>query len=286
MNVDKRGVLIGVALGDGYINKTSQRALSVLHGAGQQAYCRWKAERVGWALGGRQINVTKVKNGPGGKYDAYRFGVTDNYFAQVRGWLYPNGQKLITRRVLDMLTPEGLAIWYMDDGHARRNTNAKGFVSSVATNIATMCSEAEVMVVIDWFKDRFDINFNTRCKKTCSTGKQFFIECNTNESKKFASIIAPHVPECMLYKLAHVATLSSHECQTPVEHCTECGGAVYEKRRGGLCPRCYTRGYYRNVRRFKEDRVHKGFYIKTGDEIVRPNGNEEPLEAGDKEPLR
>ena len=269
MNVDKRGVIIGMALGDGHIQCAQRlnqgkypymrRALRVLHGASQRAYCEWKAKRLSWALGGRHINVTKVKNGPGGKYEAYNFTVSNPYFEQVHGWLYPHGKKLITRRVLDMLTPEGLAIWYMDDGHARSNTNTKGFVSSVSTNIATMCSEAEVMVICDWFQDRFGIKFNTRCKKTCSPGKQFFIECGTEESKKFASIIAPHVPEPMLYKLARVATLESHECQSPVAWC-ECGKPIYDKRRGGLCATCYSRERYRRT-------------VAAGDEIVRPNGN-------------
>ena len=137
-----------------------------------------------------------------------------------------------------------------------------------------MCSEAEVMVICDWFQNRFGITFNTRCKKTCAPDKQFFIECGTEESKKFASIIVPHIPESMLYKLAHVATLESHECQTPVENCTECGGTVYDNRRGGLCVRCYSRRYYREVRREREGRTlaPNGFYIKAGDEIVRPNG--------------
>ena len=266
-----------MAIGDGYVQVRDRLGtgklsctLRILHGANQRAYCEWKAERLSWALGRKRINVTTVKNGPGGKYLAHQFGVDDPYFQQVRGWLYPNGQKTITRRVLDMLTPEGLAIWYMDDGHARRNTNAAGFVSSVSTNIATMCSEAEAMVIIDWFKDRFDIAFKMRCKKSGAFGKQFFIECNTEESHKFASIISPHVPESMLYKLAHVATLNSHECQTPVAHC-ECGKPIYEKRRGGLCPACYTR------KRHTERKA-------TGDEIVRPNGK--PFEAVDKEPLR
>lgn len=277
MNVDKRGVIIGMALGDGYVQVRDRWGtgrpsctLRVLHGSNQRAYCEWKAERLSWALGRKRINVTTVKNGPGGKYSASQFSVDDAYLGQVRGWLYPSGKKTYTRRVLDMLTPEGLAIWYMDDGHARRNTNAKGFVSSVSTNIATMCSEAEVMVVVDWFKDRFGIDFKTRCKKSGALGKQFYIECNTEESHKFASVIAPHVPEPMLYKLAHVATLTSHECQTPVAQCA-CGSPIYENRRGGLCTACYARKLYKERK-------------EAGDEIVRPNGK--PFEAVDKEPLR
>lgn len=268
MNVDKRGVIVGMALGDGYVQVRQPYrkvicTLRILHGSNQRAYCEWKAERLGWALGGKQFNVTQVKNGPGGRYAAYQFTAADPYFGQVRSWLYPNGKKTFTRRVLDMLTPEGLAIWYMDDGHAQRFTNTKGFVSAVSTSIATMCSEAEVMVVCDWFKARFDLNFKIRFRKSGTPGKQFFIECNTGESHKFASIVAPHIPESMLYKLAHVASLNSHECQTPVAFC-DCGNSIYaHSRRGGLCLSCYSRN---------KTRERRARLAATGDEIVRPNG--------------
>jgi len=275
MNVDKRGVILGMALGDGYVQVRTRyngrtpyesRSLRVLHGAGQRAYCEWKAKRLGWALGGRQINVTSVKNGPGGRYTAYQFTVSHPYFGQVRKWLYPNGKKLITRRVLDMLTPEGLAIWYMDDGSARKNVSSSGFITSVSTNIATMCSEAEASVIIDWFKDRYGIDFKMRCKKACSEGHQFFVECNTKASQEFASIIAPHVPEAMLYKLAHVAALESHECQTPVSQCA-CGAPIHANRRKGKCDACYARERYARGR-------------AAGDDIVRPDGNETVRSTG------
>lgn len=265
MNVEKRGIILGMALGDGYVQVRQRlnkgkypyesRTMRVVHGPDQRIYCEWKARRLAWALGRKQINVTKQLNNK--KYDSYSFTVSHPYFKQVRGWFYPNGVRMYTRRILDMLTPEGVAIWYMDDGSARRNTNTKGFVSSVSTNIATMCSEAEVVVIRDWFKDRFDVVFKVRCNKRCTPGKQFFIECNTAESRKFCSIIQPHIHESMLYKLAHVATLSSQECQTPVGTC-ECGKPIFEARRGGKCSACYSRSYYQKVRRHREGRTPRG----------------------------
>lgn len=267
MEVAKRGVIIGMALGDGHVrvrqrfrkgSAFEERVMRVLHGPTQRVYCEWKAKRLGWALGGRQINVTKVRNGPGGKYEAYQFTVSHNYFGQVRKWLYPDGKKRFTRRVLDMLTPEGVAIWYMDDGSARRNVDSKGFTTSVATNIATMCSKAEAITICDWFEYRFGIRFKVRCDKKCADGFQFYVQANTADSRKFVEIIAPHVPESMMYKIAHVAAFDSHECQTPVSVCA-CGKPVYDNRRKGMCNACYSRERYQ---------VRKA----AGDDIVRPNG--------------
>lgn len=281
MEAAKRAVIVGMALGDGHVrvrqrrNKSSvfeERAMRVLHGSQQRAYCEWKAKRLGWALGGRQINVTKVRNGPGGKYTAYQFTVSHNYFGQVRRWLYPEGKKTFTRRVLDMLTPEAVAIWYMDDGSARRNVDSTGFTSSVATDIATMCSEAEAITIRDWFAVRFGIDFKVRCNKRCVVGSQFYIQANTAASRRFVELIAPHVPECMMYKIAHVAALDSHECQTPVSVCA-CGSPVYDMRRKGQCNACYNRERYQRLK-------------AAGDDIVRPDGNDKPSEAEDKEPQR
>lgn len=259
---------MAMALGDGYVQVRTrynrgkyayeQRSLRVCHGADQRAYCEWKATRLGWALGGRQINVTPVRAGPGGRYQQYHFTVSHSYFGQVRRWLYPEGRKTITEKVLDMLTPEAVAIWYMDDGHARRNVNKDGFVKSVSTNIATMCSEAEAELVIDWFRQRYDIVFRKRCKPTCSEGHQFFVETNSEGSKKFASLVMPYIPDCMLYKLGHVADVHSQERQTPVGKCTECDRKVYSNRYRGLCSICYSRNYYRKVRRFREGREPRG----------------------------
>lgn len=279
MEAAKRGVIIGMALGDGHVrvrrrirgnSVMEERCLRVLHGPQQRAYCEWKAKRIGWALGGRNVNVTKVRNGPGGKYTAYQFTVGHKYFGQVRRWLYPNGKKLFTRRVLDMLTPEAVAIWYMDDGSARRNIDSQGYTTSVATDIATMCSEAEAVTISDWFVYRFDVRFKVRCNKHCTEGQQFYIQANTADTRKFVEIIAPHVPECMMYKLAHVASFNSHERQTPVSVC-ECGTTLYANRRKGKCSACY----HRKRRQGK---------AAGGDDIVRPNGKTEPLEAKDKEP--
>jgi len=246
VDVAKRGVIVGMALGDGYVQVRQrlqrgkypyeQRSMKMVHGPMQRAYCEWKAKRLGWALGGRQINVTKVKNGPGGRYDAYHFTVSHPYFGQLRRWLYPEGKKRFTRRVLDMLTPEGLAIWYMDDGSARRNLNKEGFVSSVATSIATYCSEVEARVIVEWLDETYGVKFSPRFDKRIGS---YYVQGNTTASREFVGVTAPYIPECMKYKLSHVAMLSSHERQAPIGVCAGCGETLYDARRKGLCVQCY-----------------------------------------------
>lgn len=266
MDSKTRGALLGMVLGDGHINVTNgKRELSVSHGLSQRDYCEHKAAVVRRALGGN-FNVRQYRNGPGGKYECVKFTSSHAYWSNLRDWCYPHGKKTYTRRTLDMLTPEGIALWYMDDGHARRNTNTSGWVSSVATNIATMCSESECLTVVDYFAEVHGIAWKVRCKKTSHPERAFFIECGTAESRKFVELIRPYVIPSMLYKIAHVADLDSHECRTPVGNCVKCGSAIFEFRRTGLCPTCYSRRYYREVAKFRDGGADspRGFYRKDG----------------------
>lgn len=266
MDREKRGRLIGMVLGDGYVNTTNgKRELSVLHSLAQRDYCEHKAALVRQTLGGA-FNVREYANGPGGKYRAVKFVSSDAYWGNLKDWCYPHGVKTFTRKVLDMLTAEGIAIWYMDDGNARRNTNKEGWVKSVSSNIATMCSESECVVICDYFREVHGIEWKIRCRKGSPADRAFFIECNTAESRKFAELIRPYVIESMLYKLSHVADLGSQECRAPVGKCAQCGATIYEHRRTGLCGSCYSRRYYREVAKFRDGRKDspRGFYRKDG----------------------
>lgn len=251
MDAISRGALIGMVLGDGYINTTNgKRELSVAHSDVQRDYVEHKAALVRKILGGK-FNVREYANGPNGYKRCAKFVSSNVYWGNLKAWIYPNGKKQYTRKILDMLTPEGIAIWYMDDGHARRNIDIAGWVTSVATNIATMCSIEEAKTIILYFVEAHDVKFNLRCKKGSPEQAAFFIECNTAESRKFARIVQPYIIPSMMYKISHVADLDSHECRTPIAKCP-CGTDIFDNRRTGLCSRCYSRKYYREVCRFRD----------------------------------
>lgn len=282
MNVEARGALVGMVLGDGTINVTNgKRELCVAHGLQQRDYCEHKAARVRQILGG-QFTVREYANGPSGAYRCVKFCSSHAYWSTLRSLLYPNGRKTFTRRALDMLTDEGIALWYMDDGHARVWVNSNGWVSSVSTDIATMCSKAECLVIAEYFREVHQIEWAIRCRKTSADDRAFYLSCNTTNSREFANLVRPYIIPSMLYKLSHVADLDSHECRTPIGKCAACGAPIYQQIGRGLCGTCRSRRYYREVRRFAEGRKPR----LVGDEIVRPSANTEALEVVDKEPPR
>ncbi len=278
-------MLVGMALGDGWINVRRRvrkingrgypyesRELMVRHSVAQADYCEHKASLVRKALN-RSCSMSYFDHGPGKKYKGCGFTVSHPYFGQLKTVCYPGGRKTFTARALEMLTVEGLALWYMDDGSVGRNVNKEGRVTSVSTDIATMCSKEEAETIKCYFLDHHGITFNIRCDVRCSEGHQFYIQANTAESRKFVNVIGDYVIPSMQYKIAHVAELDSHECQAPFGSCITCGKPVYANRHKGLCVACYSRRYYRETRRFREGRkpAKNGFY--KGDEIVRPDEN-------------
>ena len=274
-----------MALGDAFLNVRYRvrdgkypyisSEMRILHSVSQLDYCEHKAGLIKKHLGGN-FSITFGMHGPEKKYRYCAFSVSHPYFKQIREWMYPGGIKTISERILTMLNPEGIAIWYMDDGHARMNRNTEGWISSVSTSIATMCNKEEAEIIQKYFKDEYGICFNLRFDKRCREGKQWFIETNTQGSREFIGLVQPYIIPSMMYKITHVANLGLHEHRAPLAHCVKCSAPIYDNRRKGLCPRCYSRRYYREVARFRDGRKPspKGFY--KGDDIVGSYGNKEP----------
>ena len=279
MNDEIRGAVIGMVYGDGYINTTDgKRELVVTHSLTQADYCEHKAARLRKYFN-RNFKVCKYRNGPGGRYECLKFACSHPYMAQVRSWTYPGGKKYFLKRVLEMLTPEGIAFWFMDDGSIHRNIDPKGWTTSVSSSIATFCSQIEAETIVEYFKRRHQILFKIRCKKTSPESHRFYLEANTEQSRWFVRLIQPFVIPSMLYKIAHVADLTAHEPRAPIGRCVKCGKEIFSHQRGELCATCYSLKYYRETRRFREGRIPR-----IGDDIVRPIEKVESIETVDKEP--
>lgn len=248
MNGEERGILVGMVLGDGYLNvryrlnsgkyNYESSELIISHSVAQKDYLMYKADLVRRIFGGnfsiREKHYT-LRNGK--TYFGYGFSKSNKYFKVLKGMMYRDKVKTITTHVLNMLTPHGIAIWYMDDGHARRNINNDGFVSSVSTNIATCCPEKEAILVCEWFKDKYNIRFSPFPEKG-----NFSIRCNTQESHNFIRLIEKFIIPSMRYKLSHVADLNLQERQAPIGYC-KCGNAIYANKWKGLCSICYMKQY-------------------------------------------
>ena len=156
--------------------------------------------------------------------------------------------KHLNKGLLESLTPLGLAIWYMDDGHLGIHHNVKRYVTdtdrstserSISSRSLILCSHSfsveENVVIRDWLQSRWGID--SRVKNS----KGFRIFMNTENARKFVDIVRPYVlavpsmhhkinfkykntsPELLRFNIDYWTKEEGHECAAP---CTIQGGDI------------------------------------------------------------
>lgn len=197
----QRDLIVGTLLGDSSISKIRNRFrnhyLSFTHAARYRKYAEWKAAELApfsrpfWF--GKTTN--KVRPRLSG-FDAILFQtITHPAFEAFRHLFYLNGKKHIPDNIADLLTPLGLAVWYMDDGTLRWWHTKRGAYAEFCTERFPI-TEQEVLVTA--LQTVF--SFRPRTKKT-SYGHSQRIFLDWPDTQRFASVVRPHIIPSMLYKL-------------------------------------------------------------------------------------
>ena len=119
----------------------------------------------------------------------------------LRRIFYKPKKVLGNRKLLNRLDARGIAIWYMDDGHINIRKDKNGRPMGFYIKIATCLPKNELQIIIDYFKEVWDVNFYMfhEGKKEDS----FSLCCGTKEGLKFINLIKKHVLEIpsMHYKI-------------------------------------------------------------------------------------
>ena len=195
-----RNLLIGMLIGDGTISNNNVFKLS--HGYKQKEYLEWKIQLL-------KDNAIR-NNGLKGYTSSCRYNTGSTvYYTQLsiipfikvlRRVIYKNKKNYSNRKILNRMDSLGIAIWYMDDGHINiRKTGDK--IHGFYIKIATCVSEKEINILIDYFKEVWNVNFYK-----FSEGKgTYSLCCGTKEGIKFIDIVKEHVNTCpsMMYKIQY-----------------------------------------------------------------------------------
>lgn len=229
MNDQDRGALIGMVLGDGCLfyrerlgkdkdgigkYKYVDCSIRIAHSLKQEEYCRHKRDRIHSIFGGKMNEFTRnthtLSNGK--QYQTIGFQKTHKYLRLLHRWMYSaEGKKYITRDVLEKLTLEGIAYWYMDDGSLTVLRNKRtGKPSSLVVRISTYVSEEEVDNIILFFKETLGI---TAKKGFCGRTEKFIVRIATNNSIRFLNMIYKYIHPSMDYKIKPVEDYLKHECE-------------------------------------------------------------------------
>ena len=192
-------------LGDGTI--CSNNVYKLCHSIEQEDYLKWKI---------KLLNENGIRNN-GLKYYTsscgYNIGKTVCYtqlniipFIKVLRRVCYKGKKIVgNRKLLNRLSAQEIAIWYMDDGHINIRVN-HGKPCGFYIKISTCEPRSEVQTIIDYFREVWNINFYMihEGKKEDS----YSLCCGTKEGLKFIDIIKPYVSQVpsMIHKITYDLT--------------------------------------------------------------------------------
>lgn len=201
-NKTSRNLLIGLLLGDGTISNNN--VFKISHCEQQKDYLEWKI---------KLLNENGIRNNGIKSYiktKGFNINVPVYYtqlniipFIKVLKRVFYKGKKIIgNRKLLNRLSPQEIAIWYMDDGciNIRKNKERPcGFY----IRISTCEPKEEVQTIIDYFKEVWGINFYMfhEGRKEDS----YSLCCGTKEGLKFIELVKPYVSQVpsMIHKITY-----------------------------------------------------------------------------------
>jgi len=194
MNKEQKVMLLAMAIGDGYLCKdvaSKSVSIRIKHSAKQKEYIKYKASLINSFCGGKQNKVYNFLNNgyPGCKYQK-----AHKYFRVLYKLMYKNGKKTCTNTLLNRLTPECFAIWWMDDGGVypkRRNGNIHAWCGY----LNTYSSWDENMLIAD----RIDSLFGVRPLLRHDKGS-YRLEFNTTKLRILLPQIIHYSIPSMEYK--------------------------------------------------------------------------------------
>jgi hypothetical protein len=200
INKESRNLLIGLLLGNGTISNNYVFKLS--HCEQQRDYLEWKIK----LLGNNGIRTNGVKEyistcGYNSSKKVLYTQLSIIPFIKVLRRVFYRPKKILgNRKLLNRLSAQEIAIWYMDNGciNIRKSKNK---IHGFYIRIATCLPEKELQVIIDYFKEVWNISFYK-----ISEGKgTYSLCCGTKEGIKFINIVKPYVQQVpsMIHKIQY-----------------------------------------------------------------------------------
>lgn len=199
LSKEQKSLLVGLLLGDGTIS--SNYVFKLSHSEAQREFLEWKIDllnKFGFKNNGVKEYISTCGYNKGNKVLYSQMSLNPTIKALRRTVYTP--KKHITRRLLNWLTPIGLAIWYMDDGCINVNTSKQRSSIQHTIKIATCVDLDTAQVVIDYFKEVWDVQF-----RPFKEGKGTYSIASSTESDcaAFIQIIRSYIEQVpsLLYKI-------------------------------------------------------------------------------------
>lgn len=202
LSKQQKAILAGIVLGDGYIQATGKRnaRLRLEHGADQKGYLVWKMNQFPRLFQGKPVYLERMHPGSGKTYSYWRIQSNSNpELGKWRQMFYPDGKKHIPESLALILNyPQGLAVWYMDDGYYDpRDKGSFLYLGKVTKHEAEIACET--------IESNFAIAPRVYDKKL----KGFALYFPVAETKKLHKVIEKYIVPSLSYKIGEKRMSSS-----------------------------------------------------------------------------
>ncbi len=188
--VEQRGILAGMLLGDG---RRSQKNFYIQYPARYEDYLLYKKE-VLEKITRKPAMIRRSRNRQGGEL----LRLEPKLIPLTRilvGKLYKKGNKAIARKFLNLLTPQGIAIWFCDSG-SKSFKKKDGKIHALEVTLNTYLSKEENEIIVSYFSEKWGFKWGLS-----KSHGSYCLRMGTKEGKKFLTFITPYVHESKLYKV-------------------------------------------------------------------------------------
>jgi len=202
MNKRKQAILVGMILGDAYLQKTGKRnaRIRLEHSEKQRDYLLWKGSQFPEFFQGKPRRIERFNPVYKKKYVYFRWQSNASpQIGKFRQIFYQKGKKIIPEELPKFLKdPLSLAIWFMDDGYFYRR-------DKIAYLYLPKYSQEEVGRLLATLKSNFSLEAKVKSKKRGNLVLIFSVQ----KTKKLISLIKPFIIPSMKYKISSSDPLST-----------------------------------------------------------------------------
>lgn len=184
MNRESRNMLIACIIGDGYLNKNGYG--TIVHSTKNEDYLIWKRNR----LISNGIPVGKIAYFNNNGFPGAKLYISASKWGKLlHKIMYTPKKNYFNRKILNRLTAEHVAIWFMDDGGlSQKKRDGKIVANDLMLNTHTSKKNNEIL--IKYFYEVWGIKFTQVLNKG-----HYRLRCGTKEARKFISLVKPFVSQ-------------------------------------------------------------------------------------------
>jgi len=190
----QKEILVGLILGDGHLetlNKGRTYRLKVEHSLKQREYLDWLYENFKEWI--HKTPEVRKRTSLGKIIETYGFTTyTSSLIRLYAEQFYVNGKKIIPKTIDKIITPQSLAIWFMDDGSIKSKAHKALVIHTHGY------SKDDLLLITKVLEQKFGLKIGLQ--KQYDKWRLYIYSQSVDNFKK---IISPYILPSMQYKLGN-----------------------------------------------------------------------------------